>query len=303
MPGRFGNRKPPSAAYAGDSPILHFDGTKWVGGMFWDGRATGWRLGDPLAEQAQGPFLNPLEQNNATAQVVIDKVLASSYNDLFQQVCTDSTKYYECIGRSIAAYERSKEVNPFSSKFDAYLEKKAKLTDQEQRGLELFTGKAKCANCHMPPNFTDFTYDNLGVPRNPVNPFYNELVWNPTGADWVDTGLGGFLKAAGTAEAVWGPEWGKHKVPTLRNVDKRPDSGFVKAYGHNGYFKSLKEIVHFYNTRDVSGAGWPSPEVAENMNTAEMGKLGLTDAEEEAIVAFLGTLSDGAGMPKISRRR
>ncbi len=94
-------------------------------------------------------------------------------------------------------------------------------------------------------------------------------------------------------DALWGPEWGKHKVPTLRNVDKRPYPGFVKAYGHNGYFKSLKEIVHFYNTRDVSGAGWPLPEVAENMNTAEMGKLGLTDAEEEAIVAFLGTLSDG----------
>ena len=76
-------------------------------------------------------------------------------------------------------------------------------------------------------------------------------------------------------------------------MDKRPDSGFVKAYGHNGYFKSLKDIVHFYNTRDVPGAGWPPPEVAENMNTAELGNLGLTDAEEEAIVAFLGTLSDG----------
>src|SRR5450759_2806957 len=77
--GRFGNRKPPSAAYAGDSPILHLAGTTWVGGMFWDGRATGWILGDPLAEQAQGPFLNPLEQNNASAQVVIDKVLVSNY--------------------------------------------------------------------------------------------------------------------------------------------------------------------------------------------------------------------------------
>ena len=65
--GRFGDRKPPSAAYAGDSPILHSDGAAWVGGMFWDGRATGWTLGDPLAEQALGPFLNPLEQNNASA--------------------------------------------------------------------------------------------------------------------------------------------------------------------------------------------------------------------------------------------
>ena len=164
MAGRFGNRKPPSAAYAGDSPILHFDGTKWVGGMFWDGRATGWILGAPLAEQAQGPFLNPLEQNNASAQVVIDKVLASSYKHLFRKVCTDSKRYYECIGRSIAAYEQSKEVNPFSSKFDAYLDKNATLTPREQQGLALFRGKANCANCHAEPLFTDFTYDNLGVP-------------------------------------------------------------------------------------------------------------------------------------------
>src|SRR5665811_2333928 len=110
MPGRFGNRKPPSAAYAGASPILHWDGTTWLGGMFWDGRATGWTLGDPLAEQAQGPFLNPLEQNNASALVVTNKVLASSYRELFLGVCTERKKYYDCIGRAIAAYERSKEV-------------------------------------------------------------------------------------------------------------------------------------------------------------------------------------------------
>ncbi len=70
--GRFGNRKPPAAAYAGESPVLFDDDGTWTGGMFWDGRATGYTLGDPLAEQAQGPFLNPLEQNNADAQAVID---------------------------------------------------------------------------------------------------------------------------------------------------------------------------------------------------------------------------------------
>ena len=80
-------------------------------------------------------------------------------------------------------------------------------------------------------------------------------------------------------------------------MDKRPDSGFVKAYGHNGYFKSLKQIVHFYNTRDVPGAGWPLPEVADNINTVEMGNLGLSVADELDIVAFLSTLSDGY-MPK-----
>jgi cytochrome c peroxidase len=291
--GRFGNRKPPTAAYAGDSPLLYFDGETWVGGMFWDGRATGWTMGDPLAEQALGPFLNPLEQNNASAQVVIDKVLASSYHDLFLQVCTDSAAYYECIGRSIAAYERSTDVTQFTSKYDYWLVGEAKLTGQEQRGLALFNGKAGCSGCHVAPLFTDFTYDNLGVPRNPLNPFYDELGWNPFGRDWVDTGLGGFLKAAGYPADVYEAAWGMQKVPTLRNVTLAPTKHFIKAYSHNGYFKSLWEIVHFYNTRDVPGAGWPAPEVPENVNTSELGNLGLNHGEELAIVAFLNTLSDG----------
>jgi cytochrome c peroxidase len=296
--GRFGNRKPPSAAYAGDSPILHFDGTTWVGGMFWDGRATGWILGDPLAEQAQGPFLNPLEQNNASAPAVIDIVLTSSYKGLFLQVCgTDSNTYYECVGRSIAAYERSAEVSQFTSKYDYWLKGKAKLTGQEQNGLELFNGKAKCAKCHLAPNFTDFTYDNLGVPRNPLNPFYHEPEWNPDGVNWVDPGLGGFLAKVPLYAQYAAANLGKHKVPTLRNVDLRPTKHFIKAYSHNGYFKSLEEIVHFYNTRDVPGAGWPLPEVAANINKVEMGNLGLNHGEELAIVAFLSTLSDGY-MPK-----
>lgn len=290
VPGLFGNRKPPSAAYAGNSPILHFQNT-WIGGMFWDGRATGKTLGDPLAEQAQGPFLNPLEQNNASAQAVINKVLASNYNGLFTEVCADSSRYYECIGRSIAAYERSKEVSPFSSKYDYWQKGQAKLTGQEQKGLALFNGKAKCSGCHTPPQFTDFTYDNLGVPRNPLNPFYNELDWNPLGQAWLDEGLGGYLKSIN--DPNYEQEQGKHKVPTLRNVDKRTNEKFIKAYTHNGYFKSLEDIVHFYNTRDVPGAGWPVPEVADNVNTTELGNLGLNHGEELAIVAFLKTLSDG----------
>ena len=85
----------------------------------------------------------------------------------------------------------------------------------------------------------------------------------------------------------------KQKVPTLRNVDKRPGIGFTKAYMHNCVFKSLKEVVHFYNTRDVPGAKWPAPEVSENVNTVDLGNLGLTDGEENAIVDFMKTLSDG----------
>ena len=290
IPGAFGDRKPPAAAYAGDSPILYYDGTKWVGGMFWDGRATGWMLGDPLAEQAKGPFLNPKEQAVPDAATLVAKVQASSYADLFLEQCpgTDTGELYNCIGRAIAAYERSSEVSKFTSKYDYWLKGQARLTGQEQWGLALFRGKGKCAACHVEPLFTDFTYDNLGVPKNPLNP---ATLADPT---FADPGLGGFLKnGAGFPEDVYQSEWGKHKVPTLRNVALAPTRNFIKAYSHNGYFKSLGEIVHFYNTRDVPGAGWPAPEVAENINTTELGNLGLNRGEELAIVAFLKTLSDG----------
>ncbi len=311
---RAGNRKPPSAAYAGDSPVLYYDEWEglWVGGMFWDGRATGWMLGDPLAEQAQGPFLNPLEQNSPNAKLVCMKVSLSDYAGLFEEVwgpdsldpVGDVAGTYERIAHSIAAYERSPEVNPYSSKYDYYLDGQVELTAQEAWGLELFEGKAMCSACHLsepgsggePPLFTDFTYDNLGVPKNPGNPFYTmPNKWNPDGTAWIDPGLGGFLKGAGYGPEVYEPEWGKHKVPTLRNVDLRPYPGFVKAFGHNGFFKSLEEIVHFYNTRDVEE--WPEPEVPVNVNTDELGNLGLTPEEEAAIVTFMKTLSDGYVAP------
>ncbi len=312
VPGRFGNRKPPAAAYAGASPVLHLSNGIWTGGMFWDGRATGLRLGDPLAEQAEGPFLNPLEQNLPSANEVVARVSASSYSTLFNTVCGDATTTqakYDCIGKAIAAYERSPDVTSFTSKFDI-----GKLTKQEQNGLNLFRGKAKCDRCHVStgkkPTFTDYTYDNLGVPRNPENPFYNELAFNPLGAAWVDEGLGGFLKNDQSYFNVARTEIGKEKVPTLRNVAKgsceaEPDNPkcVTKAYGHNGYFKSLQSIVHFYNTRDVlpvcggikNNPGvdcWPLPEIGLNINTKEVGNLGLTPAEEADIVAFLKTLSD-----------
>jgi cytochrome c peroxidase len=90
---------------------------------------------------------------------------------------------------------------------------------------------------------------------------------------------------------------GKHRVPTMRNVDKRRGPGFPKAYLHNGVFKSLKEVVHFYNTRDVASEGWAPPEVDVNVNREllegkPLGDLGLSEEDEDAIVAFMKTLSD-----------
>jgi cytochrome c peroxidase len=312
IPTRFGNRKPPTSAYGGNSPIMYYESKSglFIGGMFWDGRATGWELGDPLAEQARGPFLNPVEQNNASKQVIVDKIrYESDYATLFESVYgadvwNNIHDAYNKVADAISAYEKSSEVNPFTSKYDYYLKGMVKLSKDEQKGLNLFRGKGKCDNCHIskpghrgePPLFTDFTYDNLGIPKNPDNPFYTQPTdINPDGMNWVDHGLGGFLQTTSDYNAYASENDGKHKVPTLRNVDKRPYDGFIKAYGHNGFFKSLKDIVHFYNTRDVEP--WPSPEVPATVNTAELGNLRLKSEDEDAIVAFLKTLNDGYVLP------
>jgi cytochrome c peroxidase len=310
----FGNRKPPAAAYAGGSPVLALVADEFTGGMFSDGSASGWRLDDPLAEQAGGPFLNVWEQNNPTRAVVVDKVSAGPYATSFTQVWgahafDDPQTAYDDICRSIAAYERSPEVSRFDSPFDTYLRTGKGLTAQAKLGLSLFKGKAKCSDCHVTTRdktaggvvFTDYTYADLGIPRNPENPWYHELGLNPAGTEWIDLGLGGFLASPAAASSGYAPfaaqNKGKFKVPTLRNIDKRPTPGFVKAYGHNGAFKSLEEVVHFLNTRDVPGAGWkgvpwPAPEYAATMETKTVGRLGLTAAQEKAIVAFLKTLTD-----------
>ncbi|MCU0456854.1 MAG: cytochrome B6 [Bacteroidales bacterium] len=327
---RYGNRKPNSSAYATLSPVFHsfIEEGKIVfcGGNFWDGRATGSLLGNPAADQAQGPFLNPVEQNIDNAKNLVDKVCRSEYSSMFIKAGKDIWKIpdisksentnlqFGIIAIAIAAFEHSGMVNQFSSKYDFYLKGKVKLTATEEQGLELFRGKAKCSNCHVMeyvpggalPLFTDFTFDNLGIPGNPQNPWYAmDTTFNKKGENWTDPGLAEFLEQTPQYAMYAEENYGKHQVPTLRNVDKRPSPDFVKCYGHNGYFKSLEEIVHFYNTRDVLPSDkevsdpkpgvncWPEPEVAQNMNTAELGNLGLTAEEESAIVEFMKILSDG----------
>jgi cytochrome c peroxidase len=298
--GSFGNRKPPSAAYATFSPVFYYDAAtlSFVGGNFWDGRATGERLGSPSAEQALGPFLNPAEHAVPDALTVLKIIEKSEYISLWKKVWGEKLRYstqeeinlnFDRVGLAIAAYEGSSEVNQFSSKFDYYLKGIIKLSPEEKQGLNLFNKKGKCALCHInigkKPLFTDFTFDNLGAPINPENPVYD---YNP---GFIDYGLGGFLLTRPDYISMAPVNMGKHKVPTLRNVDKRPGIGFTKAYMHNGVFKSLKEVVHFYNTRD--DGSWPAPEVSANVNKVDLGNLGLTDREENAIVAFMKTLSDG----------
>jgi cytochrome c peroxidase len=326
VPGRFGNRKPPSAAYAAPSPVFHLapdpDGALFVGGNFVDGRATGERLGSPAAEQALGPFVNPVEQALASPAEVVRRICAGPAGARFRDVwgagiCApaNATAAYDAVGLSVAAFVGSREADAYSSKFDLVRAGAATYTREERLGFELFRDKAKCAECHTldegpdgAPLFTDFTFDNLGIPRNPENPWYwMPAADNPDSIAWTDPGLGGFLATRPEYRALAPANAGKHKVPTLRNVDRRPYPGFVKAYGHNGYFKTLEGIVHFYNTRDVkpvcpgqyteaqalAADCWPVPEVAANVNSAELGDLHLTPRQEQAIVAFLRTLSDG----------
>lgn len=306
--GKFGNRKPPSVAYTSFSPRPTYDKEDhtYVGGQFWDGRAA------DLIEQAQGPFLNPLEMNNKDAWDVVQKVRDADYRDLFEEVYGDSALEvgpksaeiaFHRMARAIAAYEASTEVNAFSSKYDAYLAGKARLSAAERRGLELFEGKANCSSCHpnrpgddgSPPLFTDYTYDNVGAPRNTHNPFYRMAAEvNSDGKQYKDLGIGGLLKR---------PQHdGKVKVPTLRNVAKKPNDRFVKAYLHNGTFKSLEDVVHFYNVRDVNPEDFDPPDVKDNVNRDELGNLGLTEDEEADLVAFLETLSDGHAEPRRARR-
>jgi cytochrome c peroxidase len=297
IPGLFGGRSSPTSAYATFSPPFgattdENGETLYVGGQFWDGRAK------DLTAQAQGPFLNPVEMNNPSKWSVVKDVRDSRYAWAFMRVYGwDSFKprnvdrTYKNIADAIAAFESSSKVNTFSSRYDAWVAGRPSLGAEERLGLQLFNDplKGNCDACHPSgtgptavagkPVFTDFTYDNLGLPTNQAF-FAPPLSFVGYAADL------GLAKTTGDAAHN-----GMFKVPTLRNVAKSA------PYGHNGYFATLKDIVHFYNTRDVAGEGpggadWPDAEVPGTVNMDELGNLGLTGAEEDAIVAFLRTLND-----------
>jgi cytochrome c peroxidase len=381
-------RNPQSYAYATFAPQLQFNKTQdsFYGGNFWDGRATGIRLGNPAAEQAQGPPTDPDEMANPDPACVVWRLSRSKYKALFEKVwgigslsaitwpsnvakiCsipvwaavfhgnpapldltskdrTRASQAYDDFAQAARAYEASPLVNPFTSKFDyalAHPDRKV-LSPEETAGYRLFNGKGHCNQCHLDgtqireaeghgpaldeatnaaPLFTDFTFNNLGIPQNTQEEpwFYEDkpdqfgIIRNPLGFRFSDAGIG--LLLDGYDGPLPNQQWaslkprfnGTFSTSTVRDVAMAPYTGFVKAYMHNGYLKSLKEVVHFYNTRDVyaypvtSGhcpAGtvekvtcWPEPEDSDNLNH-QIGRLGLTDKQENESVAFLETLTDG----------
>ncbi|MDO9107194.1 MAG: cytochrome c peroxidase [Methylovulum sp.] len=317
IPYATGTLNAPSAGYAAFSPIFHWDETEglYVGGQFWNGRAA------DLVAQAQKPFLNPVEMAMPNEWAVVSRLKENARyarlflnlyqldlnavphikDALFQQQAPEVVSdIFQHAAQAIAAFEKSAEFNKFNSKFDYVMAGVTRFTALERQGLALFNDEQKgnCAACHpsnistddtgkkIPPLFTDFTYDNIGLPRN----------LNIPGTPEPDLGLGGRadIRKIDPDRA----ELGKHKVMSLRNIAITP------PYGHNGVFATLEQITHFYNTRDTLAAvpdnrspgfgisGWPKPEVGKNVNHDELGDLGLTAAEEKAIVAFMKTLTD-----------
>ncbi|MFZ6657771.1 cytochrome-c peroxidase [Undibacterium sp. TJN19] len=304
-----GFRAVPSLRYLNLTPNFFFaaDGTP-TGGFDRDGRA------GSFAIQAARPLLAPHEMGNASKADVVANLKRASYAEQFRQIFgagifDDADAAFDRITFALQQYQKEDgDFHPYDSKYDQFLAGKLKLNDAELRGFALFNNPAKgnCAACHISskgadgssPLFTDFTYDNIGVPRNmriaaTANPAYFDL--GLCGPDRLDLNTRTDL-------------CGAFKVPTLRNVATR------KVFFHNGRFTSLRDALGFYVRRDTNPEEWYPlaadgsvmkfndlpPQYWSNVNVTEVPynrKRGMTAAlsadEIEDVIKFLGTLTDG----------
>ncbi|MBC7414302.1 MAG: c-type cytochrome [Herminiimonas sp.] len=308
-----GGRAAPSLRYLNLTPrfAIAADGTP-SGGFNRDGRA------QMLAEQAQRPLLAPHEMANASPAAVVARLQAAPYAEQFRAlygaaIFDDPAAAFERVLLALQQYQKNDSAFfPFDSKYDRFIAGQATLSDAELRGLALFNNSTKgnCAACHPSakaadgsrPLFTDFSFDNLGVPRNPL------LLANRDPA-YYDLGLCG-PDRSDLAQRT--DLCGAFKVPTLRNVATR------KVFFHNGRFTSLRDAVSFYVRRDTNPEEW-YPVAADgtvlkfddlpaqfrrNVNVAEVpynrspGQApALSNAEIDDVVQFLGTLTDGYRAP------
>lgn len=281
--GKSGTRNANAIGYMGFAPNRGAEIIRGVweeaGGFFWDGKA------EFLNQQALFPLTSPHEMNNYSFSVVSSKLKHAPYykdlENLFgKEVLRDSQTIVFYAITCLQAFQQSSQVSPFTSKFDFYLQGKATLSEQEKRGMQLFndTTKSKCSLCHLskPTSyastdkilFTDYSYDNLGLPKSPF------LQNTP-----IDSGLAKF--EMGKAQEV-----GRFKTPTLRNV------AITAPYMHSGIFETLEEVMEFYNERDINPK-FANPEVSSTINKEDLGDLKLTKQEINDIIAFLKTLTDG----------
>lgn len=308
-----GTRAAPSLRYLNLTPRFSIaaDGTP-SGGFDRDGRV------QTLAEQAQRPLLAAHEMANADPAAVIAKLRQATYAEQFRAlfgaaIFDDPSTAFERVALALQQYQKEDPTfHAFDSKYDQFIAGKSSLSDAELRGLALFNSPSKgnCAACHpsaratdgSAPLFTDFSFDNLGVPRNLA------LLANRD-PGYYDLGLCGPDR---TDLAQRRDLCGAFKVPTLRNVATR------KVFFHNGRYTSLRDVVSFYVRRDTNPEEWyPTgvdgvvlkfddlpPELRRNVNIVEgpYNRLpgqtpALSSAEIDDVVRFLGTLTDGYRAP------
>ena len=278
------------------------------GGLFWDGRA------DTLQDQALFPLLDPNEMDGGSAEIVADKLRKAPYTQRFVQlfgagVLGNQRLLIAEAMFAVARYQvEEQSFHPYSSKYDYWLEGKARLSESELRGLQLFNDpeKANCAGCHtsapsrdgMPPLFTDHQYEALGAPRNAT------LAGNKD-PGYFDLGVCGPHRSDMPVQTQY---CGMFLTPTLRNIATR------RAFFHNGVFKTLEEVMNFYNFRDTSPEKvFPRaadgtvrkyddlpPKYHANVDVADPpfdrhlgGKPAMTNQDMADIIAFLKTLTDG----------
>jgi len=278
------------------------------GGLFWDGRA------DSLQRQAYIPMLNPVEMANTSIAEVARKLAHSRYRAQFAQlfgpaIFNDPRQLVSEAMFAIGRFQvEDASFHPFTSKYDAWLQGKARLTPAEMRGLKLFNDpkKGNCAACHLsqvgrdglPPLFTDTQYEALAVPRNPQLPLNN----NPA---FYDLGLCGPFRKDMARQTQY---CGMFLTPTLRNVDRR------SVFFHNGVYHTLKQVLDFYNLRstqpgkiyphgadgrvalynDLPHAYWKNVDTTDAPFDLHPGDPPpLRDHDIDDIIAFLHTLDDG----------
>jgi len=296
---------PPFAEHRFDESVDESVDQGPSGGHAWDGRA------DTLHDQARLPLLSPLEMANRSPQDVVAKVRHASYSLQFRKtfgddVFDDVERAFNAVLLALEVFQQSpREFYPYSSRYDEWLRGRGTLSRQELRGLELFDDprKGNCASCHPSrmrhgamPQFTDYGYAALAVPRN-------AHVAANTDPRFHDLGLCGPQRS----DLVGRSEYcGMFRVPTLRNVALR------HVFFHNGTFGDLKRAVLFYAQRDTNPARWyrtsrhGSPALFDDLpreyhaNVNREPPFGrnrgdpppLTDDEVTDIVAFLRTLTD-----------
>jgi cytochrome c peroxidase len=314
-PGHFARRNAPSLYYLKYVPKFHFyqddDAVRPApfGGFFWNGRS------DSIHELVKEPLLNPDEMNNGDARRLAAKVNAASYGDsLRRELGADVERpeaTMQAVGSALEAFLTSEEMAPFSSRYDAFVSGRGKLTPYEMTGMRLFKDPAKggCIACHRfydssrePSSsmFTDYGFDALGVPRNDRLPRGHAP----------DVGLCERHDATLGTDA---PEYcASFRTPSLRNVAVRA------AYMHNGVFTNLRDVVAFYATRATDPKRWYKSGVKFDdvpakyrgqvnvasipYNRREGDVPALDDREIDAIVAFLQTLTDAPPAAPLPRR-